>query len=353
MKWFLNQNPEITMMQLRHMKQLKVWFAFFSSILSGSSLASDAFSTQCRYTDYTLALQEGKSNDSPLLLFFTGSDWNADSMKLRKELSLSSQMAMLNEDFVCVELDFPKYLFQEGSLKQQNQLIRTQYAIEDLPCILLISSNEEEIYRIHGFDLDSVLRLESILSYVVTSNRQLSEMEPIIKELSVFDLERLYELAREVSNTQFMALALEQGVALDHFFFLQEKCRMLVENGQMDSEEYRYIKARLLEKDPHNIQMTHFTLALLEFQELARLSKEGTLQEPNKVIAPLEEYLSSSFGKEDKDNQWRIEMMIAQFYLDFDQWSYALEHAEVALETAPNEMYPDISRSLDYIRHQS
>lgn len=225
--------------------------------------------------------------------------------------------------------------------------------VEYIPCILLVSSDEEKIYNISGFELESISQLESILTYVIESNQQLSETMPMIKELSVFDLERLYKLAEEVSNSQFMAAALDQGVEQDHYFFLKEKCRSLVENGQMNSAEYLRIKARLLEQDPYNIQMSHFTLALLEFQELARLSKDGVLQEPDKVIEPLESYLSSSFGKEDKENQWRIEMMIAQFYLDFDQWSRALQHAEVALESAPNEMYSDISRSLEYIRHQS
>lgn len=335
------------------MKQLRVLFVVFSNVVTCSGLASDAFSHQCQFADYSQALQVGKDQSASLLLFFTGSDWNADSMKFRKELALSSQMDLLNKDFICVELDFPKYLFQDDDLKKQNQLVRERYHVEEFPCVLLVTSEEQEIYRIYGFDLESVSKLKFILSYVIDSNKRLLEMVPMIEELSMIDLEQLYELAKDVSNTQFMDLALKRGVAQDHYFFLKEKCRELVESGHMQSEEYRNIKAKLLEKDPNNAQMTHFTLALLEFQELAKLSKDGMLQEPHKVIAPLENYLSSPLGKEDKENQWRIEMIIAQFYLDFDQWTQALEHAEVALENAPNEIYPDISHSLDYIRLQS
>ncbi len=50
---------------------------------------------------------------------------------------------------------------------------------------------------------------------------------------------------------------------------------------------------------------------------------------------------------------WRVEMMIAQFYLDSDESNTALRHAERALTLAPEERREEIERSVDYIRNQA
>lgn len=149
-----------------------------------------------------------------------------------------------------------------------------------------------------------------------------------------------------------MAAALEQGLLCDDSFFLSEKFRQLVEAGRMDSDECRAVKNRLLELDPENEHLTHFTVALIEFQELAKRSQGATQISVAEVIEPLAGYLTQ-FGEQDKENQWRLEMIISQYYLDAGLPNSALEHAEIAFESAPQDVQSTISRSLDHMRHQS
>ncbi|EQM62484.1 thioredoxin/thiol-disulfide isomerase [Chlamydia ibidis 10-1398/6] len=274
-------------------------------------------------------------------------------MKIRNEVLSSIEFSeKVADKFVCVEVDFPKYRQQVDALREQNAKLKSQFRIDEFPCLLLLSSQGKEIYKLGSFGNETGGKLGDILSHVVEVDNSLNKALPVISSLSMQELQRYYRLSEEISRKDFMANALEIGVREDDYFFLSEKFRLLVESGKMDSEECQKVKKRLLNKDIKNEKHTYFTVALIEFQELAKRSQEGVRQDISEVIAPLEAYLTQ-FGQEDKENVWRIEMMIAQFYLESDQWQNALEHAEVAFEKAPKEVRSHISHSLDYIRHQS
>ena len=88
---------------------------------------------------------------------------------------------------------------------------------------------------------------------------------------------------------------------------------------------------------------------MLQFQ--ARADRELNLPAAQ-VIEPLQNYLSS-FGEQDPENVWRVEMMIAQFYLDQDEWRSALQHAQVAYESAPTTKQAELEYSLNYIKRQT
>lgn len=338
---------------VRWNKQFKLFIVLLLGLTSMTQFACASFYPGCHKL-YHQAVEESRSSGCPLLLIFAGPDWDEPSMKLHREWNESPHIVEdLCNDFVVLRLDFLKHKWQDAWLQKHNLDAKIKHGVEQLPCIILLSPDGEEIRRMTGYEFESLFHMSSTLIHIMESNYLLSDKATVISSLSEAELEQLYKLAEEVSNTKFMSLALEQGVEQDSLFFLQEKFRILVENGKLETEECQQVKARLLAKDPNNEQMVHYTVALLEFQGLSQLWKQGALSESSQVIAPLEEYLSSSFGQEDKENQWRIEMLMAQFFLDFDHWNRALEHATAALEAAPNEMHPDISRSLNYIRRQS
>lgn len=305
------------------------------------------------HLDYQEALQKSKETELPLLIVFSGSDWNGLSMKIRKEVLESPEFIQrVQGKFICLQVDYLKHQSQVESIRKQNTALKSKFKINELPSIILLSHEEREIYRIGSFGNETGANLGDNLCHIVESDSLLRNVFPVMASLSLSELQRYYRLAEELSHKEFLNHALELGVRSDDYFFLSEQFRMLVEVGKMDSEECQRIKKRLLSKDPKNEKQTHFTVALIEFQELAKRSQAGVRQDASQVIAPLESYIAH-FGQQDKDNLWRIEMMIAQFYLDSDQWHNALQHAEVAFEAAPNEVRSHISRSLEYIRHQS
>lgn len=112
------------------------------------------------------------------------------------------------------------------------------------------------------------------------------------------------------------------------------------------SSEAISLRNRLVNDDPDNRKGMQFSLALIDFQALSQQCVD-----PKEAILPLEQYISS-FGSQDKENVWRVEMMVAQFYLNYDDNQTALKHAETAYLTAPDEKKADIQRSIDYIRKQ-
>lgn len=339
------------------LKQLKVFATFLLSAgslnLQGAVHDKSSSPQLFWHVDYKEAVKKSRDSELPMLIFFSGSDWCGPCMKMRKEVLTSLEFAQkILGKFICLEVDFPRHCEQSKALRLQNNELKAKFKVDEFPSLLVISHDGREIYRMGSFGNETGENLGESLCHVVQSDLFINRISPVAHTLSMEDLQKYYRLAEEISRRDFMETALELGVRNDDYFFLSEKYRQLVESGRMDSEDCQKIKHKLLNKDPENKQHTHFTVALIEFQELAKRSKAGVRQDANQVIAPLEAYLAT-FGQQDQENIWRIEMMIAQFYLDFDQWNHALQHAEIAFESAPKEVRSHISRSLDYIRHQS
>lgn len=330
------------------LRRLRFLGVFLIGVVSTAAEASEIQTGITWHVDYQEARRESSEKELPMLLFFSGSDWSGSCMRLKEEILSSADFSSkVRDKFVCVEVDFPKYNPLQASLAEQNATLRSDFQVECLPCLLLLSPSGREIYKLGSLGNESGDTLADSLCHFLEIDRDLQDVTPKISSLSMEDLQKYYHLAEELARTDFITQALEIGVSHDNEFFLIENFRLLVSQGEMDSENCQFTKERLLKTQSAE---THFTIALVEFQELAKRAQEGRIQEIGQVIAPLQNYLSL-FG-EDLENKWRIEMMIAQFYLDFDQWKRALEHAEVAFEAAPTEVRSDISRSLDYIRHQ-
>lgn len=152
-------------------------------------------------------------------------------------------------------------------------------------------------------------------------------------------LRRLYQLAQILMREEARQTILSAGVKEEAPFFLLEQYRLCIEEGK----DVTSLREKLLKSDDYHI---HFTMAMIDFQE--RASK---LCEPLEVIKPLESYLER-FGDQDEHNVWRIEMMMAELYLDADEWKTALKHAETAYENAPKTFQGEIEHSMDYIKSQ-
>lgn len=329
-----------------------VFFGLASS--SVCATPSDVRNEISWYVDYQEAKNKSEEKDLPMLLFFSGSDWNGCCMKIRDEvLSSSDFVSAVVDKFICVAVDFPRHAgFRDPLINEQNEDLKDKLHINVFPSLVLLSPEEREIYKIESFGNENGANLGESLCRVIANDRELEQVFPLISSLPVGELRKYYQLAEELSRKDFMAAALDQGLLCDDSFFLSEKFRQLVEAGRMDSDECRAVKNRLLELDPENEHLTHFTVALIEFQELAKRSQGATQISVAEVIEPLAGYLTQ-FGEQDKENQWRLEMIISQYYLDAGLPNSALEHAEIAFESAPQDVQSTISRSLDHMRHQS
>lgn len=291
-----------------------------------------------------LAVTEKK----PLFIYFTGSDWSGWSMKMKKEILESSHLVdRLKDRFIFVELDFPKRKSLPEELVTQNEALKEKFHVHDFPRLILVEPSGKEIARF-GYSDENPTRFGDDLIHVLENTEKLNSAISALDTLSSYDLEKYYKLASELQREEEALVLLERGLNQQEvsLFFEIEKYRLLVEQGKGDLEEATKLRNQLLEQDPQNTKGVHTNLALVDFQD--RSSKATPGSDPKEVIAPLEGYLNR-FGLEDKENNWRLEMMIAQFYLNIDQFQIALEHAERAHQFAPESAKSEIQRSLRYI----
>lgn len=314
----------------------------FPNALNGSSVQW--------HVDYNKAVHIAKKEQKPLLLFFTGSDWSGWGMKMKREIIDSpSFQEKVADSFVCALIDFPKYKSQSKEEIAQNALLKEKNHITDYPRLVLLDPEEREIARL-GYSSEGGGQLAETLLQTAQADKRLTKiLETFEQTVYTFsELEDLYRQAQELKRIPDAQLILERGLKSESpLFFLLEKYRLLVEEGKRQSEECLSLRKQLLEIDPQNNKKVHFSLALIDFQALVDENKKDL-----RAIKPLEEYVAR-FGDNDEENIWSIEMMIAQFYLQFDECQKALKHAETAYERAPQEMKEEIGHSLEYIRKEA
>lgn len=301
-------------------------------------------------TDYSKALELASQQQEPLLLFFNGSDWSGLGMKMKNEILTSAEFNdAIEEKMVCVEIDFPRYHDLPEPVAKLNQTLLKRFSVSQFPSLILIDSEQREIARL-GYIPETGAAFAADLLKLLETDKIVAQMSAKIETLTSEELQKGYQLALELQQRDVVARFLEVGShCMEPTFFLVEKYRQLVEEGGADTSQAEQIHKKIFQADPNNELGHLFTIALLQFQ--ARSDRELNLS-AEQVIAPLQNYLLS-FGEQDCENVWRIEMMIAQFYLEQDEWRSALRHAEVAYENAPLSKRPEMEYSLDYIKKQA
>lgn len=125
--------------------------ALATGIFAFSGLAnadSDASTPAEWMTDFEAATAKAKSENKPMLLDFTGSDWCGWCIKLDKEVfTKQSFVDYADANLVLVELDFPAKKEQTAELKAQNKALADKYKIRGYPTIVLLSSDGELIEK--------------------------------------------------------------------------------------------------------------------------------------------------------------------------------------------------------------
>lgn len=100
-------------------------------------------------TAYDQALQQAKAEKKKLVLVFTGSDWNAYSAKLEKEvLDTEAFNNYVREKCVEVKLDFPARTEQDADVKKKNRELASQYQIKSYPTVIILNSEAKELGRL-------------------------------------------------------------------------------------------------------------------------------------------------------------------------------------------------------------
>ncbi len=270
-------------------------------------------------TDVPNAIEKSSREKKPLLLFFTASDWSGWSMKFKDDvLTNSIFQEKIGDAFVCVEIDTPR----NAPLSTEGE----RFHITEFPTLLVLSPDQREISRFGYLPLSGEQFADDLL-YVVAQDRDLAYMLALLErgERTLAILEKAYHLAEELCNQEAIEQVLDYGIeSREPGFYLVEKYRR-------KSDPVLKEKVEKLD-DPELL----YHIAVLDFQE-------------NQGVGALEEFLQN-YGERAEEYRWQLEMMIAQYYLDQDDASKALEHAEVAKASAPSNKQEEIGHSVDYIR---
>lgn len=95
-----------------------------------------------------VAVDKSISQDKPLLLFFTGSDWCGWCKRLQAEAFFQPEFEKwAKNNVVLMELDFPRRTPQPEELKQQNMNILRMFGVRGYPTIWFVepTKNGNEI----------------------------------------------------------------------------------------------------------------------------------------------------------------------------------------------------------------
>jgi thioredoxin-related protein len=106
-------------------------------------------------TDYAKALHTAKAENKQVLLDFTGSDWCPPCLALRKQVfSTPAFQAYAEKNLILVEIDFPQRKEQSAELKNQNERLAKDFAVDDkgFPTVILLDPAGKTVREFSGYD---------------------------------------------------------------------------------------------------------------------------------------------------------------------------------------------------------
>ncbi len=317
--------------------------------------ASDSRNHQITwFTNYDEAVKQARSTTKPIIMLFTGSDWCSWCIKLEAEVFNTAEFAEAAGDkFIFLKLDFPLNTTLSPDNIAQNKQLQKKFDVSGFPTVVLLDAQQQQIgsagYR-PGGGKPYAIYLFKILDDHTSYKQKMQTVDKQPTSVSGSDLKRLYEHAtecgRQFDANQIAAL----GTSSDQkHFFLLERYRLLAEQGKIRNEESLAIRKQLLADDPSNLKLTYYQVAVIEFE--AACKERGNECPPEATVASLLEYIKR-FGDKDRENLWRLQMIISQVYFDQDKLTEALSYAESSYQTAPSTVQPEIATAIKNIQSQ-
>lgn len=331
---------------------MKKWFVLLSVFILGMVVIPFKSMAQIHtgvawLTNYEEATKQSRTQNKPMLLFFTGTGWCPACSKLEQEVFDTQSFAELAGDkYIFLKLDFPqdKSLI-DGQTAAQNKQLLKKFDVRSFPTVLLLEPKNQTEIGITGYRPGGARQYASHLSRMVTDfstyNQKIQKVEG--QHLSGSELKALYEKAKELDLVNDMQALLKQGVNSDKKeYFLLEHYRWLAEEGMINDKEAVAIRQQLLALDPDNTLKIQYDLAVIDFEARAT---EKDQWPPEKIAAPLTAYVEK-FGQKDQENLWRLNMIISQVFLNKQRYPEAIKFAQSSYQNAPDSMKPDIKLAI-------
>lgn len=305
-------------------------------------------------TSYEQAVQQSKSANKPLILFFTGSDWCGWCNKLDEEALETQEFAEAAANkFIFVKLDYPLYSPQDPQIKAQNKQLQQKFDIRSFPTVLIIDTKQNQQIGATGYRPGGGKPFADYLIKMVNDyagyKQKVSSLEK--KKFSGQDLKQIYDKAKDLGLSHDAIKIMKKGLQSEEaLYFMMERYSYLAQEGQIHNKEAAALRQQLLNADPLNEKLIPYKIAVTDFEiYCSEMDKENYA--PELTVAPLTAYIEK-FGTKDKDNLWRLQILVSQVYLDKNEMTAALKYAQQSYESAPSCVQPELARAIQNIRSQ-
>lgn len=291
-------------------------------------------------TRYDEAVRVSKETNKPILMLFTGSDWCTWCIKLEQEALHTPEFAEIAGDkFVFLKLDFPIHKTVPADTLAQNKKLQKDFGVPGFPNIVLLDPQQKLIGTIGykaGGGKQYALQLLKLIDEHGNYRQKLSTIDS--EPISGNELKALYLYAIENKRGDEARTIALQGIASDQKnFFLLECYRQHVAEGAGHTVSVLAMRKQLLDSDPQNLKLTHYHVAMIDFEESCKKCKKVDDQ-----VAILENYIQK-YGEKDKSNAWRLRLLISQVFLENDRYEEALQYAKQTKNGCPAHVQNEIS----------
>ncbi len=297
-------------------------------------------------TDEKLALQQAQEEKKPLVIAFLGDGWCPWSDKWAQEM-------LGKEEFI--ELFKGHAVLLHLAMTQDNPRrmgeIREKYQVYHCPQMIAYAGDGEEIGRIEYAPMEPKQYATQVFELIGQFNEIRTFIDHPEDAKDAEEVQRLYHNAQKLSSSFYKEKLLQIGLERDAgTFFLLEKYATLIHQLKLKNPLVQQMRKKVLDRDPKNLQGTHLSLAILEFEKLSRTLKSK--ESPDKATMPLVTYLQK-YGTKDRENIWKVELMLAQFYFSKNRIDAALAHAKISHRSAPEGAKNEIADLIEYFTQKT
>ena len=296
------------------------------------------------FTNYEEGVQQARLNSKPVAVLFTATDWCSWCKKLEREVFEKSEFAEdVGDKFVFIKLDFRVNDPLPQDQVAANKQLQKQFNVKGYPTLILLDGKHQQLMGQAGYlEGGPKVYANHLMEMLNKFNSYQNKMQNLENnKLSGLDLKQLYEQATLIGRQEDTQAILVQGLLSEqpHFFRL-EKYRLLSEAGHRHSNEAVELRNLLLAADPNNQTLTHYQIALIDFDAMNKMS------DPEEITAAALIDYTERFGAQDKDNLWRVQMIISQVYFDKHNLPEALKYAQSSYQAAPSAARTEIATAI-------
>ena len=137
------------------MKRLLIFsFLLVSGFLAAQDAAEETeTSMHTWYTNLDEAKSVAQKSNKPILVFFTGSDWCAPCVVLKKDFFETEEFAKRAENMVLVLIDYPRRrdILTAEELAYNKTIVAKYNKTKTFPKLVMLTSKAKEIGMISGY----------------------------------------------------------------------------------------------------------------------------------------------------------------------------------------------------------